>query len=364
MLSELLRTVYTKHWALILTLMLVALCVGWLWPVFSPFFAAALVSYLVSSPAQWLVRRSGGKVPYAVSAVFCVLFFIVVFGGVFLLLIPVVVGQIELIKTNLPGILASVVTKVVPTINGLFDMHLPVEPQQVRQSIQAFILENTGSVAGFVGKVFKQGSNSVLGLTGFVTLVVTASLFMAPAWPGLVRATRAAVPPRVLSRWDPIGEELNHTLAEYLKGVAVVVSFQGVFYAIGLSLVGLNSGWALGLLAGVLSLVPYIGLTLSMVLAVLTAVLDLQGLGGVLLVVGVFVLGQIIEGFILTPMVVGDKIGLSAIAVVFSLTFFGALFGLMGVVFALPLAACLRVLLQRQMALYKQSEFFLKDSTL
>lgn len=361
MFSDLLREIYTKHWALILTLALVCMGLVWLWPVLSPFFAAALVSYLVTSPSQWLVRASGNRLPYAVSAVVCVLFFFIVFSSVVLLLVPVLISQIELIQTNLPGILASVVTRVVPIINNLFDAGLPVEPQSIRESIQAVVLDNTGSVAQFVGGLFKRSSGSVLGITGFITLVVTASLFMAPAWPSLVRSLRVNVPERVLAKWDPLSVELNTTLAQYLKGVAVVVTFQGVFYAIGLSLVGLNSGWAIGLLAGALSLVPYIGLTLSMVLGILTAILDLQGVTGVLLVVGVFVLGQLIEGFILTPLVVGDKIGLSAISVVFSLALFGALFGLIGVVFALPLAACLKVLLQHQLVLYRRSEFFLKD---
>ncbi|MDX1668985.1 MAG: AI-2E family transporter, partial [Limnobacter sp.] len=326
-----------------------------LWPVLSPFLAAALISYLVSSPATWLTLKFKGKLPYSVSAIACVLFFLLLFSGIFLLLVPVVISQIELIKQNLPKILAGVVSQGVPWLNANLDLGLSQDPAVLRQDIQSLLLGNSESIARAIGRVFSSGSGSVLGITGFMTLAITAALFMAPVWPSLLASMTALVPPGVHEKWVPVGHELNRTLSDYLKGIGVVVTFQGAFYAIGLSLAGLNAGWAIGLLAGVLSLIPYIGLTLSMVLAVFTALLDLQGVGGVLLVLGIFIAGQIIEGFILTPLVVGDRIGLSAVAVVFSLAFFGALFGLVGVVFALPLAACLKVLINRQIQTYKAS---------
>lgn len=357
-LSEVLAELYFRHWASILTTLIVVAGLWALWSVLSPFLAAAILCYLVSSPANWLVAKSRGRLPYPISAILCVVFFLGLFSGIFLLLVPVILSQIELIQQNLPVILAGFVNKVVPWLNGNLALDLSLDPGLLKQDLQTYLLENGEKFAKTIGKLFTTGSGSVLGFTGFITLVVTASLFMAPAWPGLVRALSVWVPPGVRSKWEPVGVELNQTLSDYLKGVGVVVTFQGAFYSIGLSLAGLNAGWAIGILAGVLSLIPYIGLTLSLVLAILTALLDLQGVTGVLIVLAIFVAGQIIEGFILTPLVVGDRIGLSAIAVVFSLTFFGALFGLVGVVLALPMAACLKVLIKRQFDWYQASAVY------
>ncbi len=356
--SSFLKTVYRQHWAALLSVgIFLLICIS-LWSVLSPFFAAALISYLVSSPTRWLVRVSQGKLPYALCAFVSVLLLIVLIAGIFLLLVPVVFSQIELVQENLPVILSTSIGKVVPFLNETFSLKLSLQPELLRQDLQNMLLTNSTDVAKKMGEIFSAGSGSVLGITGFITLVLTASFFMAPVWPQLTKGLIDLVPPKVRMKWSPVRKELNQTLADYLKGIAIVVSFQSVFYAVGLSLIGLNSGWAIGILAGVLSLIPYLGLLFSLVLAVLIAILDFQEVSGVLLVIGIFLVGQLIEGFILTPMVIGERIGLPALAVIFALAFFGALFGLIGVVFALPIAACLRVLIHRQVVWYKSSRFY------
>ncbi|MDH4394760.1 MAG: AI-2E family transporter [Limnobacter sp.] len=357
-LSILLKHLYREHWALILSLFFVLFALGYLWSVISPFLAAALISYLVSSPANWVVKKSKYKIKYPIAAVITVLFFMLVAGSIGLLLIPVVLSQIDLIRTNLPTVLAGVVENVVPFLNQQFGLRLPLNPVRLKNMAQGLIFNNGEDVFIVIRNVLTAGSGSLLGFTGFITLVATATLFMAPGWPKMVTTIYTIIPPRVLTRLIPLGDDLNRTLSHYLRGMGVVVTFQGVFYAVALSAIGLNAGWAIGLLAGVLSLVPYIGLTISAVIAIFSAILDFQGVSGVLMVVAIFGIGQIIEGFILTPVVVGDKIGLSALSVVFSLTFFGALFGLVGVILALPLAACLKVILDQQIEAYRRSEFF------
>ncbi|NJM32797.1 MAG: AI-2E family transporter [Limnobacter sp.] len=357
-LSRVLATFYREHWALMATLAVLLWCIVEMWAVFSPFLAAALISYLVSSPSNWLVKVTKGRCPYGVGAFSFVLLFFALVAGVFLLLVPVVLSQLELIESNLPRLLANVIEVAVPFLNNTFNLDLSENAEALQKEFGGFLIGHSESLAKVGGELLKSSSGSVLGLTGFLSLVVVASLFMAPAFPALLQRARSLLPPVAYARFEPIGNTLNHTLADYLKGIGIVVGFQGVFYATGLSLAGLQAGWAIGLLAGVFSLIPYVGLTLSCILAVLGALLELQGISGVLLVVGIFLLGQIIEGFILTPLLVGDKIGLSAITVVFALAFFGALFGIVGVVFALPLAACLRVLFSSVVANYRNSRFF------
>lgn len=360
-LSILLKKLYREHWALILTVVLSLIVLNRLWSVVSPFLAAALISYLISSPATWIARKTAHRINYPVAAVLCVLIMLIVLASIGLLLVPVVLSQIELIQTNLPALMGDLIDRVVPFLNQQFGLKLPMNPVRLRSVLQNMIFSNSSDTWTLLQNVLRTSSGSVLGITGFIALVFTATLFMAPMWPHISRTIYKLTPPRVRRRVVPVASELDQTLSDYLKGVGVVVTFQGMYYAIALSLAGLNAGWAIGLLAGVLSLIPYIGMTVSMLVAVFSAVLDLQGSSGVLIVLGIFAAGQFIEGFILTPFVVGDRIGLSALSVMFSLTFFGALFGLVGVIFALPMAACIRVLLIRQMEYYRQSAYYRAD---
>jgi predicted PurR-regulated permease PerM len=142
----------------------------------------------------------------------------------------------------------------------------------------------------------------------------------------------------------------------------IVMLFLSTFYSIGLSVVGLQSGWALGMLAGVLCVVPYLGFAVALLVGLLTAALELQGFLPIFLVLLVFVVGQFLEGFVLTPLVVGDKIGLSALAVIFALAFFGAIFGLVGVFLALPLAAIFKVAYMHAFAHYEKSDYYTRGT--
>ncbi|HEX4855193.1 MAG TPA: AI-2E family transporter, partial [Limnobacter sp.] len=204
----------------------------------------------------------------------------------------------------------------------------------------------------------RSGSQSVLGITGFISLTVVATLFILPGWPHILRQTRQLFPPHVWQRAEPLFSEIDQVMTEYIKGLLTVMLFLSVFYSVGLSLVGLQSGWAIGMLAGVLCVVPYLGFTVALLVGLLTAALELQGFLPIFWVLGVFVAGQFLEGFILTPLVVGDKIGLSALAVIFALAFFGAIFGLVGVFIALPLAAICKVAYVHAFARYQQSQYY------
>jgi len=202
----------------------------------------------------------------------------------------------------------------------------------------------------------------VLGITGFVSLTVIATLFILPGWAQITKQFQQIFPPHLWKRAQPLFSEIDSVMTEYIKGMMIVMLFLSTFYSIGLSVVGLQSGWALGMLAGVLCVVPYLGFTVALLVGLLTAALELQGFLPIFLVLMVFVVGQFLEGFVLTPLVVGDKIGLSALAVIFALAFFGAVFGLVGVFLALPLAAIFKVAYMHAFAHYEKSAYYTRGS--
>lgn len=342
-LSATAKQFYLNHWGLLLSGFLVlALLVG-LWSVLAPFVAAFALAYVLSKPGFWLYVKLRRKIALPVCTFLAFGLLLLVLTGLGLLFIPVLSTQLELIQSNLPQLVVNLKASVVPRLNNWFGLSLSVDSTVMRDTVAQYINNNRAVLASLSSRLLRSGSQSVLGITGFVSLMTVATLFILPGWRQINMQVKQVFPPHLWKKVHPLLHEIDTVMSQYLKGVLTVMCFLGVFYALGLSLVGVKSGWAIGILAGLLSVVPYLGFATALLIALLTALLELQGFVPVLLVLLVFVLGQLIEGFVLTPMVVGDKIGLSALAVVFALAFFGALFGFAGVFLALPLAAICKV---------------------
>lgn len=361
-LSEIAKTFYLQHWAMLLSLALVLLFVVQLWGVLAPFVAAFVVAYLMAAPSRWVYKKLGGRVPLGACAVGTFVALVLLFASFGLLFIPVVSTQLYLIESNLPQLIINVKQTILPWLQQTFGYQLAVDSLELRERIAQYVRENRGVLAEVSTKILRSGSESVLGITGFISLMVIATLFVLPTWGQIAHQGRQLFPPHLWKRFSPMVDEIDSVLNSYIKGMVIVVAFQSVFYSVGLSIAGLQSGWAIGILAGLLSVVPYLGLTVALVVAVLTAALELNGFWPVFWVVFVFVAGQMIEGFVLTPLVVGDKIGLSAISVIFALAFFGAVFGLVGVFLALPLAAIFKVAYVHLFDWYTQSDYYRQSS--
>ncbi|WP_130557515.1 AI-2E family transporter [Limnobacter thiooxidans] len=357
-LSSLAKQFYLQHWGLLLSAALVLAVLIVLWPVLAPFVAAFVLAYLLAAPSRWVHRKLRGRLPLPVCAVLTFVGFLLIFSSVSLLFIPVVLTQLELIQGNLPQLIVNVKHTVLPRLNDVFGLNISVDSTEMKDRIAKYIGENRGTLAEVSTKILRSGSQSVLGITGFVSLTIVATLFILPSWTQICRQLQQVFPPHVWTRAQPVFNEIDTVMTEYIKGMMIVMLFLSTFYSIGLSVVGLQSGWAIGMLAGLLCVVPYLGFALALVVGLLTAALELQGFLPILLVLFVFVAGQFLEGFVLTPLVVGDKIGLSALAVIFALAFFGAIFGLVGVFLALPLAAIFKVAYVQAFAHYEQSRYY------
>ena len=357
-LSALAKQFYLRHWGLLLSAALALALLINLWPVLAPFVAAFVLAYLLAAPSRWVYVRLRRKVPLPVCAVLTFVALLLGSSSVGLLFIPVVLTQLELIQNNLPQLIVNLKHSVLPWLNQVFGISILVDSAEMRDRIAAYISENRGMLAEISTKLLRSGSQSVLGITGFVSLTVVATLFILPGWSQINRQFQQLFPPHLWKRAQPLFAEIDTVMTEYIKGMLIVMVFLSTFYSIGLSVIGLQSGWALGMLAGVLCVVPYLGFAVALLVGLLTAALELQGFLPMLWVLLVFITGQFLEGFVLTPLVVGDKIGLSALAVIFALAFFGALFGLVGVFLALPLAAIFKVAYVHAFERYAQSAYY------
>lgn len=309
-------------------------------PVLTPFIAAALLAYVGDPLADRLQKL---KLPrsVAVLAVFLATFFSI--GAIVLLVLPLVQAQIAALLEALPRYMQYVEERILPTVRDLLESGGGAEDIGL-----AAFLKEYGSMAG------KWGSEFLTSLSRSGGALVTAllSLFLVPIltfymlrdWDDIVARLGRLVPP---SRRDTVFgllAETDEVLGAFLRGQLLVMLGLALIYTLGLSLLGLNFALAIGVVSGLVSFVPYLGFILGILLAGLTAVSEPNALLMLAGVVAVFSVGQFVEGSFLTPKLVGDRIGLHPIVVIFAVMAFGQLFGFFGILLALPAAAVLSVL--------------------
>jgi predicted PurR-regulated permease PerM len=201
------------------------------------------------------------------------------------------------------------------------------------------------------------GSSVIAGFVNSV-LIIFVMFYLLIDWDHFFGLVKKMVPLRAQETVHHLAMHTDGLLSQYLRGMVIVISIMSVFYSIGLSLIGIKGSVALGVFTALMIVIPYIGIALGLSLAVLSAILQF-GIGTELLgVLVIFGIGQLLEGFFLTPRLVGERIGLHPLAVIFALLAFGQLFGFVGVLVALPVSAVLLVAVRRVRSGYLASDLY------
>jgi predicted PurR-regulated permease PerM len=218
--------------------------------------------------------------------------------------------------------------------------------------------DTLGSVLASV----KLGGSAAMAVLGNAVLIPVALFYLLMEWQHFMQSLRTLIPPRLRAASDSFLAESDQVLGEYLRGQLVVMGVLAVFYSAGLALFGLDLALPIGAFTGLAVFVPYLGFGLGMVLALLAGLLEFTSTGGatqaVVMVAVVYGLGQLVESFFLTPRLVGERIGLHPLAVIFSLLAFGQLFGFIGILVALPVSAVLLVAMRRLRSGYLGSDLY------
>jgi predicted PurR-regulated permease PerM len=205
------------------------------------------------------------------------------------------------------------------------------------------------------------GGSALAAVLGYAVLTPVVAYYLLLEWAELVQQAKDLVPPRWQGGSQRFLDETDDVLGQYLRGQLLVMGILAVFYSVGLALVGLKLALPIGVFTGLAVFVPYLGFGLGLVLGVLAAALQFQDLTGVLMVLGVYGVGQVLESMWLTPKLLGERIGLHPLAVIFALMAFGHLFGFVGVLVALPVSAVLLVALRWAKAWYLGSDLYRGD---
>ncbi len=331
-----------------------ALLLTLLAPVLSPFVLGAVLAYavlpLVDRGTRWGLPRWAS----ALLALFLVALLVL---AVVLLIVPVITQQIPLLREQVPALLEGANAMLVPWAQRM-GVPLEIDVAMVREWL-------TQLVSGHGADLFEQafaslriGGSALLAVLGNAVLAPMVAFYLLVDWHGLSARLRRLLPPRWLAGVDGFMRETDAVLGEYLRGQMLVMLVLAVLYSAGLALVGLNLALAIGVFTGLAVFVPYIGFGVGLVLGTFAAVLEFQSWMGVLAVWAVFGVGQFLESFVLTPRLLGERIGLHPLVVIFALMAFGHLLGFIGVLIALPASAVLLVVLRLAVQRYRQSDLY------
>ena len=346
-------------WSLIAVVL--ATLVWLLSPVLTPFVVAAVLAYALTPVVDWLDAVGKGRMPRLLAVLLVESFFLLMVLGLLLLLVPIVAKEVPMIREQLPPLLDSLQA----SLKNLL-AHWGVDVALDFASLKVFALKHLNSNAGdafdSVLASLRIGGSLALTVLGNAILIPVALFYLLMDWDRFVAQVQVLIPPRLQARVHGFMDEADAVLGQYLRGQALVMLILAVFYSIGLALFGLDLAVPIGIFTGLAIFVPYLGFGLGLVLASLAGLLEFtqtQGLSYTVVMVSVvFGLGQLVESLYLTPRLVGERIGLHPLTVIFALLAFGQLFGFVGVLIALPVSAVLLVAIRHVRQTYLASRLY------
>lgn len=323
-------------------------------PVLMPFVLAAVMAYALHPLVEKLHDR---RLPRWLGAGLAIAMLMLVVLAVMLLIVPVITKQLPLLKEQVPALLDRVNDSLVP-LAARFGIDLQIDVAQVREWLRDLVTGHEQELINGLLSSLRIGGSALGAVFGNLILTPIVAYYLLLDWTGLVERSKRLIPPRWLPSVQSFLDETDEVLGQYLRGQLLVMGVLAVFYTVGLALVGLKLALPIGVFTGLAVFVPYLGFGLGLVMGILAAVLQFQSVAGVAMVGAVYAIGQVAESMYVTPRLLGERIGLHPIAVIFALMAFGHLFGFVGVLIALPASAVLLVAIRRAKAGYLASDLY------
>ncbi|RMQ47024.1 hypothetical protein ALQ04_00132 [Pseudomonas cichorii] len=346
----------TRRWLLFGGIALLAAFIFLLHPILMPFLVALLLAYM-GDPLVDRLERLGMSRTLGVVAVFGL--FTLVLMALLLVLVPMLAKQLFRLYELAPQILDWLQHTALPWVQAKFGLS---EGFWKFDKLKTALSEHMGQAGDIVSVVLSQATASSLALIGWLTnlvLIPVVCFYLLRDWDLMMGKTRNLLPRHREEQVVKLAGECHEVLGAFIRGQLLVMVGLGVIYAAGLMLVGLELGLLIGVIAGLAAIVPYMGFVIGIGAALVAGLFQFGGeLYPMLGIVAVFMIGQMLEGMVLTPLLVGDRIGLHPVAVIFAILAGGELFGFTGILLALPVAAVIMVLVRHIHELYKGSEIY------
>ncbi|MFC7334519.1 AI-2E family transporter [Rhodocista pekingensis] len=320
-----------------------------------PFVAGMAVAYLLD-PLADRMERAG--LPRWLAATVVLLAFMLGATVAAVLLFPLVQAQIVQIAESAPGWIAWVKEELLPDLEAIVARLSPEDVERLRQAVGEYAGTVVSWTAALLRGLLVQGV-ALVDVLSVLLITPVVAFYLLRDWDRLIRTVDGWLPRPHAQTIRGQVREVDRTLAGFVRGQATVCIALGLLYAAALSLTGLNFGLVVGLIAGLLSFIPYVGSLVGFGLSVGIAVFQYDDLWRIALVAGIFVVGQTIEGYLLTPKLVGERVGLHPVWVMFALLAGGSLFGFVGVLLAVPVAAVIGVLVRFGLRQYLSSTYYM-----
>lgn len=332
-------------------------------PVVIPFVAAFLVAYLFSP----VVDRLSKILPRWLSITVVFLGIGVVLTWAMWFVVPLVWKQLIYARDSIPAGIHWINSTFLPWVSNNFNVErMELDTDQISKVVMEYIQTNysADSIQTMALKIAQSGL-SFLSIGGTIVLIPVIAFYFLLDWNRMLEGMREFIPQKYKASTLKIVAECHSVLGAFVKGQFLVMVLLGIVYAVGLQLVGLEVGLIIGMVAGLCSIIPYLGFGVGIIAAIIACFFQFgMDPKHLLMVLAVFGVGQLIEGYILQPFLLGDKIGLSPVAVVFAVLAGAQLGGFVGMLIALPVAAVIVVLLKHLKDLYQESQFYKSENAL
>lgn len=323
-------------------------------PILTPFVLAGILAYICNPVTD---RLTGLGLPRLAAVVLVILALAALGAGLVLIVLPLLYEEATVLAARTPEALVLANEKLAPWLRQNFGIRLKFDTA----SLQKLAAGNWDTVQVILERLYsslKIGGVALIGLMVNVLLAPVVMFYLLLDWHGMLGRFGGIVPRPWHAKLNSVANDIDSVLSQYLRGQILVMAILAVYYSIALWLAGIPSALSIGVVTGLLIFIPYLGYATGLILALLVATLQFAGWGPIIAVLIVYGIGQVIEGFVLTPFLVGERIGLHPLAVIFALMAFGQLFGFVGVLAALPASAALLVGLREVRALYLASRFY------
>ena len=308
-------------------------------PILTPFVAAAILAYICNP----LVRRLCVlKLPRTLAVVLVMVALLLLFAGLVLIMLPLLEKEISLFVARLPDMIETARVNLLPKLQHWFGADLQWDSAALKNLLMSH-WQSAGGVAEKLLPWLTSSSGVIIGVLVNLLLIPVAMFYFLRDWDDMLAKLDALIPRHWQAKVHEVSSEVDGVLAEFLRGQISVMLLMSAFYSLALWLAGLEFALPVGIVAGMLVFIPYLGMIIGLLLATLAAVMQFTDFTNVLWVWGVFAAGQVLEGTLVTPWLVGERIGLHPLAVIFALLAFGQLFGFFGILLALPMSAILLV---------------------
>jgi predicted PurR-regulated permease PerM len=344
---------------------LVGLALYVLRSVLTPVFFALLIAYMLDPVVD---RFEAMRVPRALGIVIVLSFAFALMTLFLVIAVPMVIRDLGEFVTTLPAKLQARLDAAEPWF-AQFGITLPHTWEDVVAQLEASGADPStvaGKAAEPLGAALSFIVGETLGAVGAIlgaVMVPVLAFYLLYDFDRMTASIRDLIPPRTRPFVVDLAREVDEVMSQFIRGQLLVMIILGVLYAVGYSIVGVRLAILIGVFAGLLAFIPYVGSALALVLALLMCALDFQGWTQIIWVVVVYGVIQILEGFVITPKIVGDKVGLASIWVLLALLVAGEVFGFMGVLLAVPAAAVLKIFVVRAVGWYRKSRWFLAEQS-